>query len=264
MTKADLFRQAGLGGEALAGEVVIDAHMHLGRFYNFFIPGSSLADIMAGARRIGIRRMYGSSLLAIRGDTAEGNEEALAASRMYPQAFAPYLVVKPNYPEEIPEVLAIAERERIRQFKIHDDGNDRSYDDRAYYPFYEWGNGARAVVLAHTYGRKHVVPLMKVAGEFPHLTFLLGHSGIIEEEVYAEAVRTRPNIQLETCSSLAWIGLIERLVQMAGAERVLFGTDVPFMSPDQQIGRVLFARITDEEKRQVLGLNALRILSTPA
>jgi len=31
------------------------------------------------------------------------------------------------------------------------------------------------------------------------------------------------------------------------------------MSPDQQIGRVLFARIPDEAKRKILGLNAQRL-----
>jgi uncharacterized protein len=259
MSQTDLFRGRGLAGEALAGEVVIDAHMHIERFYNFFIPGSSLPEIIAGARRIGIRRMYGSSLLALRGDAASGNANALAAREAFPTEFAPYLVVKPNYPEETPAVIALSEREKIRHFKIHDDGNDRAYDDRAYYPFYEWGSAAQAVILAHTWGRKHVVPLMKVAGEFPGLTLILGHSGITEEEVYAEAVRKHRNIYLETCSSLAWYGLIERLVKMAGAERVLFGTDVPFMSPDQQVGRILFSRISDEEKRLVLGLNAQRL-----
>jgi predicted TIM-barrel fold metal-dependent hydrolase len=39
---------------------------------------------------------------------------------------------------------------------------------------------------------------------------------------------------------------------------------MPFMSPDQQIGRILFARITDEEKRKILGLNALEVFNLPA
>jgi predicted TIM-barrel fold metal-dependent hydrolase len=52
------------------------------------------------------------------------------------------------------------------------------------------------------------------------------------------------------------------LVQCAGSDRVLFGTDIPFMSPDQQIGRVLFARISDDEKRKILGVNALRVFGT--
>jgi predicted TIM-barrel fold metal-dependent hydrolase len=35
---------------------------------------------------------------------------------------------------------------------------------------------------------------------------------------------------------------------------------VAFISLTQQIGRVAFARISEDEKRQVLGLNARRVL----
>ena len=42
MTSNDGFRESALLGSALTGEVVIDAHMHLGKFYNFFIPRSDV------------------------------------------------------------------------------------------------------------------------------------------------------------------------------------------------------------------------------
>ncbi len=235
--------------------------MHIGKFHNFLIPRSEPSDLIASAGRIGIRRMYGSSIVALRGDAASGNNDALTFHAEYPDKFFPYVVFKPNYPEEADRTIALAETEKILRFKIHDDGNDLPFDDKRYFPLYEYANGTGAVILVHTFGKKHVVPIMKVAAEFPRIKILLGHSGIIEEEIYSEAVRKHDNIWLETCSSFAWYGLIERLVAMAGAERVLFGTDMPFMSPDQQIGRVLFARITDEDKRKVLGLNAQRLFA---
>lgn len=58
---------------------------------------------------------------------------------------------------------------------------------------------------------------------------------------------------------MAWYGVIERMGGDAGAKRFIFGADIPFMSPDQQIGRVLFARISDEAKRKKLGLNARQL-----
>ena len=261
MSEPGKFQQDGLTGSALVGEVVIDAHMHFDKFYNFFIPRSEAHDLIASAARIGIQRMYGSSIVALRGDAESGNNNALALHEKYPDKFYPYIVFKPNYPEDADRTIALAETMKIRRFKIHDDGNDLPYDNKRYAPLYEYVNGTGGVILVHTYGKKHVVPIMKVAEEFPQIKILLGHSGIVEEDVYSEAVRKRDNIFLETCCSLAWYGLIERLVAMGGAERVLFGTDMPFMSPDQQIGRVLFARIPDEAKRKVLGLNAQRLFS---
>lgn len=253
--------QAGLAGSALTGEVVIDAHMHIEKFYNFFMPRSETSDLIASAERIGIQKMYGSSIVALRSDAALGNRNALAFHARYPHVFFPYLVFKPNYPDDAQQTIAVAETEKINRFKIHDDGNDILYDDRRYFPLYDYVNTIGGIILAHTWGKKNVTPLMNMAKEFPHVNILLGHSGIREEDIYAQAVRECDNIYLETCSSFAWYGLMERLVAMAGSERVLFGTDMPFLSPDQQIGRVLFARITDEDKRKILGLNAQRLLA---
>lgn len=261
MTKTGKLQLDGLTGSPLEGEVVIDAHMHIGKFYNFLIPRSEAGDLMASARRIGIQRMYGSSIVALRGDAESGNNDALAFHAKYPDRFIPYFVFKPNYPEEADRTIALAETEKILQFKIHDDGNDLPFDNKRYFPLYEYANATGAVILVHTFGKKQVVPIMKVAEEFRRIKILLGHSGIFEEEIYSEAARKHDNIWLETCSSFAWYGLIERLVAMSGADRVLFGTDMPFLSPDQQIGRVLFARIADEAKRKVLGLNAQRLFA---
>jgi len=261
MMSNDRFREAALSGSALAGELIIDAHMHIDTFYNFFIPRPDTLALLASARRIGIQRMYGSSLLAIRGDAEAGNTIAVATHREHPEEFFPYIVFKPNYPELTQRTIAMAESIGVRQFKIHDDGNDLPYDHENYSPLYEHANRIRAVVLVHTFGKKHVEPMMKMADHYPEMKILLAHAGIVEEDIYREAVRRHDNIFLETCSSMAWYGLLERLVAMAGADRVLFGTDMPFMSPAQQIGRILFARISDDEKRQVLGVNAQKLFA---
>jgi hypothetical protein len=261
MSKAEALQWAGLTGATLAGEIVIDAHMHIDRFYNFLIPRADASHLITSAARIGIQKLYGSSIVALRGDAELGNENALAFHATHPRLFYPYIVFKPNYPEEADRTIALADTRKIQRFKIHDDGNDLPYDDKRYLPLYDYANGIAGIILAHTWGKKHVEPIMKIAKEFPHVRFLLGHSGITDEEIYARAVKEHGNIYLETCSSFAWYGLMERLVAMAGSERVLFGTDMPFLSPDQQIGRVLFARITDEDKRKILGLNAQRLFA---
>ena len=56
-------------------------------------------------------------------------------------------------------------------------------------------------------------------------------------------------------------GVIERLVAEAGADRVVFGSDVPLMDPRPQLGKIITAEISDDEKRLVLGENAKQLLS---
>jgi predicted TIM-barrel fold metal-dependent hydrolase len=75
-----------------------------------------------------------------------------------------------------------------------------------------------------------------------------------------EAVRACPNIFLETCTSFGEHGTIEFLVEGAGADRVLFGSDMPLMDARYNVGRIATANISEEDKRKVLGLNAMRLL----
>ena len=67
-------------------------------------------------------------------------------------------------------------------------------------------------------------------------------------------------MQLGTSFSLAPRGVVERLVAEAGAENVVWGSDATFLSMTQQIGRALGARISEQEKRQILSLNARKLL----
>ena len=46
----------------------------------------------------------------------------------------------------------------------------------------------------------------------------------------------------------------------AGAARVLFGSDIPLMDPRPQLGKILTADIGHDDKRQILGNNARRLL----
>jgi hypothetical protein len=50
------------------------------------------------------------------------------------------------------------------------------------------------------------------------------------------------------------------LTEKVGADKILFGSDMPFVNANAQIGKILYARISDEDKRKILGLNMANIL----
>ena len=49
-------------------------------------------------------------------------------------------------------------------------------------------------------------------------------------------------------------------MEEAGADRVLFCSDIPLMDPRAQMGKIITADISDEDKKLVLGGNAKRLL----
>jgi len=50
------------------------------------------------------------------------------------------------------------------------------------------------------------------------------------------------------------------MVEGAGSEKMLYGTDLPWFDPHYVIGCILFARIDDEDRHNILHRNAERLL----
>ena len=94
------------------------------------------------------------------------------------------------------------------------------------------------------------------------MTWVLAHAGNdTEGQIGAvEAAQRCEKIVLETCTSYGEHGTIERLVNGAGPDRVIYGSDMPLMDARLQIARILTADISNEAKRKVLGLNTMRLL----
>lgn len=183
--------------------------------------------------------------------------------------FVPVAYVTPRYLDEAFSELERSYNEIGAKFlKLYPDYLGAPIDDPSYMPIFEWGNDRGIVIMSHTSRVSDVdvltmpklfVPLAK---RFPNITWVLAHSGN-NMDGQAEAVAAAqecPNIYLETCSSYSEHGAMEFLVEGAGEDRVLYGSDMPLMEPRHQIAKITTADLSDEAKRKILGLNAIRIL----
>ena len=101
--------------------------------------------------------------------------------------------------------------------------------------------------------------LVTLAARFPEQTFICAHAGG-NWELGLRAVRGSPNIVVETSGFDATAGFIEMAVRELGAERVLFGSHLPSRSLGTELGKVLFAQISEAEKKLILGANFRRML----
>ena len=64
------------------------------------------------------------------------------------------------------------------------------------------------------------------------------------------------NVYLDLCDIHRHSGIVDKMVNAVGADRVLFGTDIPWYDPGYGIGSVLFSRISDTDKYKILYENA--------
>jgi predicted TIM-barrel fold metal-dependent hydrolase len=133
-----------------------------------------------------------------------------------------------------------------------------------YREMWEFADRTSAVVLSHTWEADPTCgPLLfePLAGQYPGARIILGHSGVTRKgyEEAIQAARRRENLYLDLTGSQSHEGIIEHCVEQVGVERVLFGSDLPFLEAAMGIGRVAFARLPDSQKEAILGLNFKRL-----
>ena len=75
-----------------------------------------------------------------------------------------------------------------------------------------------------------------------------------------EAVRHNENVFADTTVSVAYDGAIEDAVKRIGAQRLCYGSDLPFYDCRHVLGKVATSRLPDADKRRILGVNAKMIL----
>ena len=93
------------------------------------------------------------------------------------------------------------------------------------------------------------VHMANAAKRYPEATFVMGHFTIAEWEYSLNAIEDCPNVYTDMSGSMYDRPQMEKAVEMLGADRILFGTD---NSPSACVGKLLGARISDEDKKKIL------------
>ena len=245
---------------------VVDMHSHVGRqtFYRMHDAPEPYVRIMDIA---GVDVAPVSCIFF--GTARQCNDAVERFVALNPDRFFGVVHVTPRYPDE-----AMSELERVfklpefKMLKLYPDYLGKPIDDPSYFPIFEWCDENNIVVKSHSSytsdGDILTSPslFIPLAERYANIRWVLGHSGnAMAGQIQAvEAAQSSRNIWLETCTSHGEHGTIEYLVEGAGADRVLYGSDMPLMDARHQVARIATADMDDETKRQVLGLNAMELL----
>jgi len=245
---------------------ICDAHCHMGNYNVFYIPFEGDPDSMIHAMdRCGVAVAVCSHHLAIGPETMLGNRLVADAVEKHPHRLRAWLAVNPHRPAEAEEIIrTFGDHPGFVGAKLHPDLLEARADCDGFRPAWEWCEEHQKPLLSHTWEEsKWDDPGMFVAltGRYPHVPILIGHSG----GTYRGHVQTialakqHPNFYLDLTNSLPYLQRIPRMVKAVGAERVVYGSDMPFLSLPSGIGSVLWADIEESEKRLIFGENARRL-----
>ena len=98
---------------------------------------------------------------------------------------------------------------------------------------------------------------LDLAQAFPSVPIILGHMG---QRLTADAMivaQRAPNVYLETSDHMYFL---QASIKALGAQRILFGTNLPFSVPEAEMLKItLRSNISESEKEMVLGGSAARL-----
>ncbi|NQU10178.1 amidohydrolase family protein [bacterium] len=265
---------------------IIDLHGHYGPYFGGYLPDAVEEKMLRAMDRSGMTRIVCSAHDALFVEPDAGNARMQAAIDRHPDRLLGYWVINPNYPVAVARGPQDLERaRRFVGFKFLPDYHTYPVTGPAYAPVLEYANDRGLPILVHTWGGSPFdspQQLAEVAGKYPRVTLLMGHSGYGDWETAVGVARVCPNAYLELTAVYVahdWAmqpagsgtplpfspclqvnGIIEYMVAQATSKKIFFGTDLPWYSPHYAAGSILFARISDAARHDILHRNAERLL----
>ena len=260
--------------------MIIDIHGHLGNinFAPFWQADAPTLEKYADAA--GVDRICLSSSRAIMYDVRDGNAELDAALRQTEKLMG-YVVYSPIFPESIADLALLKSNPKFRGVKIHPDYHGYRLDSRSCRDAVERIADETPMMLFHVScmpgtGFSPALTVADIAKHHPKTQFVLAHmAGTYQngnypyfpnldslEEVAALGL---DNVYIDTAHYLMYVypGVMEKMYRIAGAEHIVFGTDVPLQGPMQMrfaIEAIRTLDIPERDKELIFYRNAAKIL----
>jgi predicted TIM-barrel fold metal-dependent hydrolase len=140
--------------------------------------------------------------------------------------------------------------------------------DAAMRPLMEAAQAHGLIVLQHAWSMTkigerafHTDPedVATLARRFPQVRIIMAHlTGCGVRGV--QAVKPFPNLVVDTSGAAPETGIVEYAVEQLGADRILYGSDVPIRDFGVAIARITGSRLNATVQRKILHDNAARLL----
>lgn len=225
--------------------MIIDTHVHIGKMLNFVMTEPDVIDSM---KRYHIDYSIVSNINAAEFDhdlkpipqkyqhsQLECLNEVISFAQKYPDQIGAAVWVKP-YSEKADSALYEAiekNRKYIKAIKFHPYHSNEPFDSKKTEPFLHLAEYYGLPVAVHTGGcdAASCIRVYNAAKRHPKTNFIMVHMGLGTDNTEAiELVSKLPNLYGDT----TWVPVKSTLalIEKAGAEKIVFGSDSPIDGRD--------------------------------
>ena len=233
----------------LKDERFYDCHGHIGWCTPHHVVEDKADDLVREMDKFGIQACCVFSLEGVFADETYGNDEVATIVKKYPDRFIGFTLLNPNHGERL------MRKEMERGLKMGMQGIKLI---SAYHGYptegplidvaCEFAHKHNQFILNHNWGSAE--QMERLCKTYPNACFFTGHA----DAGYGEVTKKVDNLFICTCPFLSW-GQTERFVNIYGADRILFGSDLTDLPIAWGLAPIFYANISEVDKRKILGEN---------
>lgn len=243
--------------------MIIDSHAYIGSDYHTYYHQIGHYDLKAYKGM-----MNGSSIskaVLIPGglgkEVVYHYDQICQTVRKEKEHFMGFVRLNPRYPDVLITLEKALKTKGISGVFLHPHWDTYPAESPLVHPIFDFLRSKDVPVMIYSGDAPYALPgqIANMASRYPDVPVIMGHMG--KTEVYQGSINAAlrsDNIYLET-SGCNIREIIEDAVRKIGAERILFGTGWPGMSPYAEIVKIKSLRIHEKDKQKILYDNAYKL-----
>ena len=238
---------------------IIDCHCHAGKGDGLTGPWDTDAPLdlflkQSFAAGIGQTNLFA----AFHSDYAAANAKVARIVAQQPNRFFGFAFVNPI--ADRGRVFSMVQQ-AVQEFKFCGIKVHR-HDARISREICEAAKAFDLPVLYDVMGEVSTVELL--ATQYPSVNFIIPHLGSFSDDWRAQIaliplLERHPNIFTDT-SGVRRFDILTQAAQRAGAEKILFGTDGPWLHPNVELEKVFALQMSERDTQKVLAGNFLKLI----
>ena len=234
---------------------IYDMHGHMGAHYAIYFKICEAPEMVRHVKRIGVKRLVFSHHEALWGSVR--NAQVCEICKQFPDTLRMYLGIIPQRQDFIKEDIAQFDKwaPYAVGLKFLPGYHGADVGDSRYEYALSFANERGLPILIHTWGEDP--SLLKTIQKYPNAKFFIAHCCYGAWDYAIRCVKeSHDNAWLELTAIPGDRGIIEKLVDGVGSEKILYGTDMPWFDEYQVIGGIMSAKIDEEAQKDILYRNA--------
>lgn len=214
-----------------------------------------------GKNERGVKKLYAGNpiitfLCRVLKQKGNSNDFVHAIQQRAPERVIQFYWVDFNSPTVLEDLPEAVNRYQCRGFKIHQAWTPFECSSSVFRAVVNFAEQENLPLFIHPGSEKETAKLRTVAARYPSVNFIISHlMGIDQFRGYCGN-----NVYHDISPQDLLTENIYRAVNDFGAERVIFGSDMPFGDLQENIAKVQALNLSDEAKQLILGGNIQRIL----